>query len=140
MGLQDKVESAYVALVGNRVTAAVGTAFAYLSWEIFSKGKEFSTTQILVYTLSQVAAGFGLLFTKEGSSTWRHYKRTLREVEDYGSASVEFFVEEIEDTENGCLFGYCQLQGLYLGAKKSGQLANFEKAKKDYSYCKIPNF
>ncbi|MFA6460817.1 MAG: hypothetical protein WCV90_01005 [Candidatus Woesearchaeota archaeon] len=140
MELKDKVESAYVALAGNRVTAIAGAAFAYLSWKIFSHSDDLSTSQIFTYTLAHSATGFVLWVTQVGGSTWRHYKRTLREVEDYGRADPEFFRERIEMTENGRFMGYCQLQGLYLGAKKSGQLANFERARRDYSECIIPNF
>ncbi len=46
----------------------------------------------------------------------------------------------IKDTENRKFTGYCQLQGLYLAAKRYGQLDVFYAAKSAVSNNILPNF
>ncbi|MFA6460816.1 MAG: hypothetical protein WCV90_01000 [Candidatus Woesearchaeota archaeon] len=136
MGLIDKVEDAYVFLVGNRITAAARMTFLLCTGKLLFQEIDFSIADYL----SMGGMVLGASLSDLGKYTSEHYHRTLQEVQNKGMAGVDFFKESILRGENEKFFGYCNLQGLYLGAKKTRQLANFYQARRDYSKCVIPNF
>ncbi len=138
MSLAEKVESAYAALIGNRVTLAAnlmagGTVYTLL--ESNNPG-----LRVLV-SISIPAAGVILFGTQCGIGTSYFYQRTKKHIQKYGHLKprvVELWITH--KTENMPEVGYCQLQGIYLAAKKYNQLDTFYEAKKKVSKVKIPNF
>jgi len=139
MSLNEIIEGTKIAFMGNRVTEAGALLATTTTYHAFSQLDSDSWQSAVSWTVCWV--GFGLMaITKLGQGTKRYYLRTLKEVEEKGEASVDFFKERIIRTDIGRFIGYCQLQGMYLGAKKTGQLDNFYQAKEEVSNCVIPNF
>ena len=138
MGLKDKVDSLYVAVCGDRITTLGGVFYFIHLYELF-KG-ENSLSNVLTTTITGLLGASLLGITGLGFSTWKHYKRTLKEAQEQGKINVDFFQERIERSENKKLMGYCQIQGLYLGAKKTGNLEEFYQAREMFSNNVIPNF
>ncbi|MFA6460818.1 MAG: hypothetical protein WCV90_01010 [Candidatus Woesearchaeota archaeon] len=140
MELSDKVESLSVAIIGNRATAIAGTVLLYCAGKLLFDGSEMSAEEIKMCYWGLFDGAMYSAITKLGISTWRHYKRTLLEVKEKGSADVQFFKERMVRAEHCRTIGYCQIQGLYLGARQSRQLDNFYQAKRESSRLLIPNF
>ena len=138
MSLAERLESAYVALFGNRaiVLSELLITGSIIYDELVSNNGNLPTGSAILCAIGGAITGV----TYAGTGTWKHYKRTLREYKEKGEVSVDFFKERILRSENGRFVGYCQLQGLYLGAKKTGQLEAFYAAREEFSECKIPNF
>ncbi len=140
MSLKEKVESLYVAVCGNRVTFIAGLWTATICTTNFVIDQNEHPIYSVFSGLSCLLSGSLLGLTNLGTSTLKHYKRTLREMEEKGSIDSAFFEERILRSENRSFVGYCQLQGLYLGAKSTGSLDTFYEAKEKVSNCRIPNF
>ncbi|MEK6905736.1 MAG: hypothetical protein AABX24_05025 [Nanoarchaeota archaeon] len=139
MSLAEKVENLYVRLIGNKVTAAatlsiLGSTYSSLDGE---NGFFLST---LLGTINGVAI-LSLLATKCSAGTLHFYHRTEQHIEKYGLLKprvVELWMAT--RTENMPELGYCQQQGIYLAARKHGQLNAFYEAKEKASKVKIPHF
>jgi len=137
MGLKNKIDSLYVATLGNRVTVISALTYAN-GWRSLNHDDNINLK--ITCGIGGLIGGFFLGATYLGISTWKHYKRTLREAQEQGKVEVEFFQKRIERNENGKLMGYCQIQGLYLGAKRTGSLEQFYQAREQFSNNIIPNF
>jgi|SRR3989344_4673884 len=151
MSLTEKVEDAYIQVVGNRVTAAatVATVSSAGPLGLFLESL-FSTEQTnplltVAYATgfvvtSLIATGY-LMETKCGTKTQQYYRRTEKHIKKYNQLKprvVELWMTRT--TENQATYGYCQQQGIYLAAKKHGQLDAFYEAKRKVSRVKIPHF
>ena len=137
MNLAEKVENAYVRLIGNKITAAatlslVGSAYVYLQGNDYLNG---------MATWLDLAALVALCSTKCGAGTLHFYRRTEQHIEKYGHLKprvVELWMTN--KTENRTEAGYCQQQGIYLAARKHNQLEAFNQAKEKVSKVTIPHF
>ena len=138
--LPDKVDDVYVSLVGNRLNAtfqfiSVNTAvLAYSSYEIGS------TMGTVVFAYGSFLSATCSAWTLCGRSTSKYYKRTEEHIKRFGELRPRFLEKLISKTENREIVGYCQLQGVYLAARKHGQLAVFYDVKRRCSNNVIPNF
>ena len=82
----------------------------------------------------------GILMTANGKTTKRIYERTKEYIGSRGQLEPEFVEQVIKGSENAKYFGYCELQGVYLAARETGNLEVFNKVKRKYSKIIIPNF
>ena len=139
MGLKDKIDSLYVGFFGNRVTT-VGTALYvnHLTSLLYFEEHPVPATISLAGGFIGATVLWGV--SVFGINTWKHYKRTLKEAKEKGKINFTFFEEKIK--KNGCnrYLGYCEIQGIYLGAKKTGNLETFYAAREMFSNNIIPNF
>ncbi|MBR9704526.1 hypothetical protein GOV12_03885 [Candidatus Pacearchaeota archaeon] len=78
--------------------------------------------------------------TLAGVSTKKYYDKTLKHINLRGELTQEFVTTIINGSDNRWTWGYCQLQGVYLAAKQSGELDTFYKVMKEHSKNLIPNF
>mgnify|MGYP001591529453 CR=1 FL=1 len=117
-----------------------------LSWPIASLGLHLLDGEngfflsTLLGTINGVAI-LSLLATKCSAGTLHFYHRTEQHIEKYGLLKprvVELWMAT--RTENMPELGYCQQQGIYLAARKHGQLYAFYEAKEKASKVKIPHF
>ncbi len=132
MDLSDIVEQAYVGLVGNRLNllAKVGLLISAYTFDS-SAGQQW--WEALMY------ASAGLMgATVFGCSTLEHYVSARDQIRHYGRLD-DRYARTLMEKNKGCFSGYCQIQGLYLAAKKYSQLEVFMRAKKAYSKNVIPN-
>ncbi len=133
MKLTEIVNQLYVSLMGDRVNLASKITLAAGIYGLI----RYKDPLLLIPT------GLGLIFfvyTTEGLGTLKYYNRTSKHIKQFGKLDSEFAKTLIEGTENRKFTGYCQIQGMYLAAKKYGQLDAFYEAKKKYSKNIIPNF
>jgi len=138
MGLKDKIDSFYVATCGNRITM-VGTIL--ITNHIFYSLYPVDGNLPAVLSILGGGIGGGIWgLTFGGISTWKHYKRTLKEAKENNKINPHFFEEKINKSENRKFIGYCQIQGLYLGAKRTNSLEEFYLAKNNVSNNIVPNF
>lgn len=153
MSLNELLNDARVAVVGNRVTLvsallsalySIGNAVAYAipAWNepVASALKSGEFLYLSASALPGILGIGGLSRTKFGLGTLEFYKKTKRHIKTFGSLSPRFAGRAIKKTENKILTGYCQLQGMYLAAKELGQEEAFKEAKREFSNCLIPNF
>lgn len=139
MSLAEKVENLYVRLIGNKITAAATLSLlgsTYLSLD----GENGYLLSTFFGTVNGVAI-LSLLATKCSAGTLHFYHRTEQHIEKYGLLKprvVELWMTEF--TENMPELGYCQQQGIYLAARKHGQLDAFYEAKEKISKVRIPHF
>jgi hypothetical protein len=136
MELKDKVDSLYVATCGNRITAVGTLLYANMVYSFVNHDDLWLN---IVSSCGGAIGGYLVGITVAGISTWKHYKRTLKEAKKNKEIEPTFFEERIKKM-NKKYIGYCQTQGLYLGAKKTGNLETFYEAKKEFSNNIIPNF
>ena len=138
MSLKETVEDLYVRLVGNRLVLAASLSLAsstYAYIEADDANLRFGTGGIAIY------AALALMIKKCGVGTLQFYRRTEESIQKYGRLKprvVELWM--VHKTENAFLVGYCQQQGIYLAAKKHGQLEAFYEAKDKVSNVTIPHF
>ncbi|MCX6818462.1 MAG: hypothetical protein NT129_00485 [Candidatus Aenigmarchaeota archaeon] len=133
MKLNEIAEQLYVALVGNRLTLLSEIA-------IFSGFYGLVKDDSLVWGIPVWAGSMLFLYTAGGLSTVDYFNRTEKHIKRFGRLDERFSKALIDGTENNGAGGYCPIQGMYLAAKKYGQLDVFHKAKKDVSNNIIPNF
>jgi hypothetical protein len=138
MSLKETVEDLYVSLVGNRVNTLGLAMFAGSGYTFCNY---YGTLPTMFSILGIVVSGGFLSFNKFGEGTKNYYRRTLQEIDDNnGTLPLEWVQEKIKKVEFGNVLGYCQLQGMYLAAKKRNQLNSFYSAKKAVSNNIFPNF
>lgn len=133
MKLTEIVDQLYVGLMGDRVNLASKITLAASTYGLI----KYKDPLLLIPT------GLGLIafgYTTEGLGTLKYYNRTSKHIKQFGKLDSEFAKTLIEGTGNRKFTGYCQIQGMYLAAKKYGQLGAFYEAKKKYSKNIIPNF
>jgi len=133
MALNDVINNLYVGLAGDRVDlfAKIGVASCISAAAITESGIWAIPLPFLV----------GLVgYTNFGLSTLKYYKRTSAHIKKFGRLDRRFAETLIKGTENRKFTGYCQLQGLYLAAKRYGQLEIFYAAKSAVSNNVLPNF
>lgn len=144
MSLAEDVRDAYVALIGNRITLASAIVFdlsiSKFILNITEMEKHSSeTTAGLLFT-----ALFGVAFlqsTKCGIGTAEFYNATNDHIRRKGTLQEHVVKKWIEKAvEKDSALGYCQLQGIYLAAKKHGMEELFFEYKKKYSVNRLPNF
>ncbi|MEK6899779.1 MAG: hypothetical protein AABX05_01515 [Nanoarchaeota archaeon] len=151
MTLTKKVENAYVSYVGNRVTFAgnlmMGAGFYNLSFYFYDRVLNHapaSGSSAMMFILGHALFFTGISAmgnTLCGEGTLTYYQRTKEHIQRKGSLDqrmIELWITQT--TENQKYLGYCQLQGMYLAAKKYKQLEPFYKAKRKVSRNKVPNF
>jgi len=138
MSLTEKVENLYIRLIGNRLVLAASLSLAsstYVCIEADDANFRFGTSGIAIY------AALALMLKKCGGGTLQFYRRTEESIQKYGRLKprvVELWM--VHKTENAPQVGYCQQQGIYLAAKKHGQLDAFYEAKDKVSEVRIPHF
>ena len=137
--ISDAVHTAYVAVLGNRVTAAAYVSTFNYFCASFSDYLN-SPTYFLLSTFALV--GITPLFgaTSCAENTIKLYKRTRQHIRDFGYLDERFVKKVISKSENGSVYGYCEQQGVYLAAIHQGQAEVFRKVQKQYSNIKIPFF
>lgn len=138
MSLAEKVENAYIGLIENKVTLAANSLLGGSLYMLF-EGNQSPVRLVAAYV--SIGLGVVALGTKCGTGTVQFYCRTEQHIQKYGRLKprvVELWITH--KTENLSNFGYCQLQGIYLAAKKYDQLDAFYEAKNKVSKVKIPNF
>ena len=140
MSLTSLIKNTWISFVGNRLNLlaiSIGIPSIYALDTI-------SHDQPYQGMLALVGLGIGLLTTGAsgcGSGTKKFYRFVERNIERTGDLDQKFLERLISlKTENRSLFGYCQLQGMYLAARDYNQLEVFNQAKNNVSNCKIPNF
>ncbi len=151
ISLTGKIESMWVASVGNRVTLA-SYAFFVPSTVMLIGGfdipfvSEISEVRYAVRSVAyagNLASLAGILATEQGRGTLRVYNRTKAHIARHGHLDERFartvFEGQYFEGEQDEFRGYCQNQGMYLATKK-GDRINFRKWKKRYfPEGKLPN-
>ena len=148
MSLTEKVEDAYIKLIGNRVTAAAAVSTLAINYGTYEAVSYFWDKNPLFAVLSAASGVVATLFsvsyvvdTKCGARTLYFFRRTEKQIKKFGhlkTKAIEYWMAK--KTENQALYGYCQQQGIYLAAKKHQQLDAFYQAKRRASRVKIPHF
>jgi len=149
MSLTEKVEDAYIRVVGNRVTAAAVVSTLAIDYATYEAVSYFWDKNPLFAVLSVAGGIVGTLFsasyvvdTKCGERTLHYFRRTEKRIKKKDRVLSPRVVElwMTRTTENQALYGYCQQQGIYLAAKKHGQLEAFYEVKRKASRVRIPHF
>ena len=149
MSLTEKVEDAYIRVVGNRVTAAAVVSTLAIDYATYEAVSYFWDKNPLFAVLSVAGGIVGTLFsasyvvdTKCGERTLYFFRRTEKQIKKFDDRLMPRAIElwMAKKTENQALYGYCQQQGMYLAAKKHGHLGAFYKAKRRVSQVRIPHF
>ncbi len=141
----DKVDDIYVSLTGNRMTVLSHFAIAYGIGMMGGAWRGVGDDPICLLSCLSGAVIYtgGLLASINtccGRTTPWYYKETEEHIKHFGKLDERFARNLIQGSENGSFVGYCQQQGLYLAARKHGQLGVFRQAQKKYSKIKIPFF
>jgi hypothetical protein len=133
MKLREIVDQLYVGVAGDRVNliSKIGIAGS-----LYGMGVTESGLWILPFTISTIFFNYTLF----GLSTLHYYRRSTKHIQDHEKLDLRFAKTLIKGTENRKFTGYCQLQGLYLAAKKYDQLDIFKEAKSSVSNNVLPNF
>jgi len=144
MSLVEKVVDFGRGIYMNRVTLAMMPIYSSSIYGIMSYQN--------ISNISDEPLRFGLLccaavvsgaiagYTSFGTSTGRMFRKIDRQIETDGCLNREYVTKVMCQPENDCATGYCQIQGIYLAAKKHGKLAEFRKLQEKYSCNKIPHF
>jgi len=149
MSLTEKVEDAYIRVVGNRVTAAAVVSTLAIDYATYEAVSYFWDKNPLFAVLSVAGGIVGTLFsasyvvdTKCGERTLHYFRRTEKRIKKKDRVLSPRVVElwMTRTTENQALYGYCQQQGIYLAAKKHRQLEAFYEVKRKASRVRIPHF
>ena len=140
MSLKDITDKAYHRLFGNRVTI-LGASIAVLPYCVDIQNDTLLQTLIMVSSPLITGLGGALLgSTSFGADTYSHYIRAEKHIKKFGELKPKYVQKLIEGSTNRKFFGYCELQGVYLAAKKYGQLDVFNEVKKSHSNNILPNF
>lgn len=137
MRLRERLEDLEVGLMGNRLSL-FGNTFMIGGLANYIYGGSIEQ-QILGLT----GASFGFCFSGPsfcGISTLRAYRATKKHIELMGRIDDRFVEGLLGVFSNNPIYGYCQLQGAYLAARKYGLGREFREIKKRVSRNKIPNF
>src|SRR3989338_4124577 len=149
MSLTEKVEDAYIRVVGNRVTAAAVVSTLAIDYATYEAVSYFWDKNPLFAVLSVAGGIVGTLFSTSyiadtdcGTRTLRYFRRTEKRIQKRDGVLSPRVVElwMTRTTENQALYGYCQQQGIYLAAKKHRQLEAFYEVKRKASRVRIPHF
>jgi len=132
-------EAVRISQLGNRVSALTNAVLAgsvYLA---------FSDTQNELLPLLAMTGILGNVLVQPinqcGRKTVHHYRRTLEHIRrNGGRLGLRYVKKIIEKSENEPYIGYCQQQGLFLAAKKTGNVLVFRKLQKRYSNVVLPFF
>jgi hypothetical protein len=130
--LNDILDKIYVGLAGDRISliAKIGCIAGIYGVE------NDSWPCIFI----EIASGALIGYTSFGLRTLEYYIRTSKHIQEHGKLDLRFGERLIKGTENRKFTGYCQIQGLYLAAKKYNQLEAFYELKNSISKNIIPNF
>jgi len=147
MSLFERVENAYIALAGNRVTLASSTAAGISSYGFFSdlshyfSGEEPLQLRTLGFLVSGLASSIFIFSTKCGLGTAAFYRAADRHIKRRGTLKENVVRKWIQNAvEDDSTLGYCQLQGIYLAAKKHGIEDIFFELKEKYSSNTMRNW
>lgn len=147
MSLTEKVEDAYIRMIGNRVTAAAALSTLAIDYATYEAVSYFWDKNPLFAVLSAAGGIVATLFsvsyvvdTNCGSQTLRYFHRTEQRIKKKGLSPRVVERWMTNTTENLAQYGYCQQQGIYLAAKKHNQLDAFYQAKRKVSRVRIPHF
>ena len=139
MTLGDLVNSLNIVFLGNRVTLASRILFATIAYssheDYFSHPAVEIAEAVGLYSTVMVEA-----LTLCGYSTMHYYNRTMNHINEFGKLDGRYIKQMIKGTENRKFIGYCQIQGMYLAAKKAKQLETFKRVKAEVCNNIIPNF
>ena len=105
--------------------------------ELAENSLNAAPTLLSVSGLSLGLLGIGL--TLNGRTTKKYYKKTRKHIELKGELAPEFIEKLIKKDGNGKILGYCELQGIYLAARDTGNLDVFYRVKNKLSRNIIPN-
>jgi len=145
MKLIEKVNDLEARLLGNRCLVLGAALVGGGTYEFFMSSLSVSDKEPLnliasiTSSLTAIIGSFLIGFNTCGIDTYKSYKRTIKHIEQFGEIMPDFFIKYIGQ-DNGHFMGYCQLQGMYLAARKNGKLESFYRNRKEYSKCLIPNF
>jgi len=137
MAISENVYSKYVFLAGDRVNLACKLGFLWGVTSIFTEDTPSSMS--LLATMFSV--GLGAL-TSYGIGTYKAYKKTSEHINELGRIDERFF-RTIVKKEDGYIVGACQIQGMYLAAKRHGSnemISDFYRMKKEFTKNIVPNF
>lgn len=81
-----------------------------------------------------------LISTNFGQTTNKVYRKTLIHLRKHKKMDPRFFKATIRWYWDRLVFGYCELQWMYLAAKKCGYEEDFFDLKKKYTDNIVPNF
>lgn len=140
--LKSKLESIELYAMGNRVNllgrlmTGIGVTdtikgISYGSGMIYGEGEMGLILTSLGVFLEFVTLG--------GVTTPNYFKKTEKRIKR-GELTQGRVEKLIRSTENNRFFGYCDVQGIYLAARKHKKLDVFKKAKKNVCNVRIPNF
>jgi hypothetical protein len=139
MKLRNALDNLEVRLIGNRVFALGASLFSGGIIACVISGPSINRDNDLMYGAAVAIGGVMMGFNTFGSSTYKSYKKTLKHIELCGEIRPDFFIEYLK-YDNGRFIGYCQLQGMYLAARKYGKLESFFQNKRENTTNCVPNF
>lgn len=125
----------YVAkgFLGNRITALTAATIGSMSLD----GSPNQFLFPIIFGIGFGSTGFGL-------DTYKEFKKTEKAVKEQGYLDKEWFKDRMmylsRYTSKSRFIGYCNLQGMFLAAKKYYVLNEFKSARKEVSDNLIPNF
>jgi len=136
MRIKDSLQGLEVLLIGNRVSAlGISLCFGGVVGCGMIERPPGNLLYISIAMVGTSAAGI----SRYGVGTYGAYQRTLKHIKKFGRIGHRFFKKYIEKGD-GIALGYCELQGMYLAARKCGQLDSFFENKRKYSNNLVPNF
>ncbi|MGV8086088.1 MAG: hypothetical protein ACP5N1_00520 [Candidatus Woesearchaeota archaeon] len=133
MKLTEILDQAYVGITGDRVNLISKIVIIGSVYELCETGSR-------IWGIPAIISSALIGYTSYGLKTLKYYNRTSNHIKNFGTLDLTFAKTLIKGTENKKFTGYCQLQGLYLAAKKYDQLETFYEAKKTVSNNILPNF
>jgi len=141
--IKDKVWNILVWSVQNRVTALWYSCIIarWVAPDVSNIENIYAEViSATVLALSSMVWGWLIWITYSGKDTAKIYKRTLENIELSGELDERFFIKTIWWYKESKYLWYCQIQWIYLAAKKMWKLEQFYQYKEKHTKNLIWNF
>ncbi|MBS3170138.1 hypothetical protein J4210_06675 [Candidatus Woesearchaeota archaeon] len=137
MELGDLLTRAYIRLIGNRVTL-LGVILSSAGTVLYDFNERITAANTGAFLLLNFGAQL-MCGTLIAGETARQYERSLEHLAENGGRFEESYLRrKLEKPHRVC--NYCPTQGVFLAAKKTGNVKQFREAEKRYSPNIIPHF
>ncbi len=136
--LCERINQLYITSVGNRVTALGYITLAGGTVMLIEQQPTDPLAAVIGVGMTLGFGGFCILATAAGCHTNEYYLRTKDHIKENGKFDDRFLKVTLEKKKGTVT--YCIRQGVYLAAKETGHLDQFNEAKAKYSHGTLPNF
>lgn len=140
MEFKNKLKEIEATLLGNRI-AVIGNALLFGGFgaaAIRGCGQDLG----LPTAISMLGGWASASLAGCGVGTTEIYNRTMAHLQQFNRLDERFFDKVMKINKTQSIFGYCQLQGMYLACRDYSQetLPEFYKLKAERTKNIIPNF